>query len=95
MQQSDMTGEAAYNMKVLDSARRHGISDSDMLTVIANPYVIAELQEDPEKLLFLGFDTKTRAIEVITDTGSSGQVFVIHANLITPKYEKLLAEVLR
>ena len=82
-------------MIILESARKHGISDIDMLAVIADPYVIAEFEESPEKLLFLGFDSKARAIEVITDTGSSGQVFVIHADLITLSNEKLLEEVLK
>ena len=82
-------------MIILDSARKHGISDFDMLTVIADPYVIAELRDVPEKLLFLGFDSKARAIEVITDTGASGQIFIIHADLITPNNEKLLEEVLK
>jgi hypothetical protein len=80
-------------MIILDSARKHGISEHDMQVVIANPYVTAELRETPEKLLFLGFDTKARALEVITDTGASGQVFIIHADLITKKNEKLLEEV--
>jgi hypothetical protein len=66
-----------------------------MLSIIAEPYVIAELREDPEKLMFLGFDSKARAIEVITDTGVSGQIFVIHADLITPRNERLLKEVLQ
>ena len=82
-------------MIILDSARKHGISDVDMLAIIADPYVIAELRNEPEKLLFLGFDSKARAIEVITDTGKSGQVFVIHADFITKSNEKLLEEVLK
>jgi hypothetical protein len=45
-------------MIILNSARKHGISDIDMLAVIAEPYVIAELREAPEKLLFLGFDSR-------------------------------------
>ena len=81
-------------MIILDSARKHGISDFDMLAVVADPYIIAELRFEPEKLLFLGFDPKARAIEVITDTGENGQIFIIHANLITKENEKLLKEVL-
>ena len=80
---------------ILDSARRHGISDYDIMAVVAVPYVIAELRSEPEKLLFLGFDTKARAIEVITDTGENGQIFVIHADLITKGNEKLLEEVIK
>ena len=81
-------------MIILDSARKHGISDIDILSVVADPYVIAELRDEPEKLLFLGFDSIARAVEVITDTGTSGQVFIIHADLITRKYEELLEEVI-
>jgi len=81
-------------MIILDSARKHGIADIDMLAVVADPYVIAELRDEPEKLLFLGFDSNARAIEVITDTGASGQIFVIHADKITRENEKLLEEVL-
>ena len=81
-------------MIILDSARKHGISDIDMLSVVADPYVVAELRDVPEKLLFLGFDSNARAIEVITDTGASGQIFVIHADKITKENEKILEEVL-
>jgi hypothetical protein len=80
---------------ILDSARKHGISDIDMIEVIADPYVIAELRTDPEKLLFLGFDSNARAIEVITDTGTNGQVFIIHADLVTKNNERLLEDVLK
>ena len=82
-------------MIILDSARKHGISDIDMLSVIAEPYVVAELRSEPEKNLFLGFDSKANAIEVITDTGTDGELFVIHANKMTKQYEKLLEEVLK
>ena len=81
-------------MIILESARKHGIPDLDMLAVVAEPYVVAELREEPEKLLHLGFDSKARAIEVITDTGKNGEVFIIHADRITKEYEKLLEEVL-
>jgi len=87
--------ERGDSLIILDSARKHGISDFDMLSVVADPYVIAEIRSEPEKLLFLGFDSKVRAIEVITDTGESGQIYVIHANMITKENEKLLEEVLK
>ena len=66
-----------------------------MLIVIESPYVVLEMRSEPEKLLFLGFDSNARALEVITDTGADGQVFVIHADLITKQYEKILEEVLK
>jgi len=79
---------------ILDSARKHGISDDDISIVLEDPYVIKEMRSNPVKLMFLGFDSKVRAIEVITDTGTDGQVYVIHADLITKQNEKLLEEVL-
>ena len=81
-------------MIILDSARKHGISDYEMLKLIANPYVVYEFENDLGKLLYLGFDSKARAIEVITDIGKSGQEFVIHADYITKNYERILKEAL-
>ena len=82
-------------MIILDSARKHGISDDDMLKVICDPTVVYAIRPEPEKLLLLGFDSSARALEVITDTGADGQVYVIHADKITKQYEKLLEEVLK
>jgi len=65
-----------------------------MIDVIDDPYVIKEMRVDPVKMMFLGFDSKARAIEVITDTGADGQVYIIHADLVTKQNEKLLEEVL-
>ena len=80
---------------ILNSAHKHGISEIDMLSVIAEPYVVAELRAEPEKILFLGFDSNANAIEVITDTGIDGNIFIIHANKITKAYKKLLEEALK
>jgi len=80
---------------ILESARKHGISDVDMLVVVNTPYVTAEIRADPKKTLFLGFDSKARAIEVITDTGMDGQEYIIHADKITKQYMILLEETLR
>ena len=82
-------------MIILESARKHGISDNDIIEVVADPYVAIRLRSAPEKLLFLGFDSKARAIEVITDTGADGQVFAIHADKITKQYEKILEEAIK
>ena len=79
-------------MVILNSARKHGISEEDMLTVAANADVIVRLRDEPKKLLLLGFDTKGRALEVVTDTGDDGETFLIHANKITKSNEELLKE---
>ena len=82
-------------MIILDSARKHGISDNDMFKVINDPTVSYLINSETDKRLLLGFDLKARAIEVITDTAIDGQVVVIHADKITKQYEKLLGEVLK
>ena len=82
-------------MVILDSARKHGISDYDIMEVLDYPYIIREMRDNPVKMMFLGFDSKARAVEVVTDTGTDGQVYVIHADLITKKNGKLLEEVLK
>jgi hypothetical protein len=69
--------------------------DFDILALIADPLVIAELRETPEKLLFLGFDSKARAIEVVTDTGTNGEIYIIHADFTTKEHGKILGEALK
>ena len=58
-------------------------------------FLTININSETDKRLLLGFDARARAIEVITDTGSDGQVFVIHADKITKQYEKLIEEVLK
>ncbi|MCL2202700.1 MAG: hypothetical protein FWB88_01995 [Defluviitaleaceae bacterium] len=76
-------------MIILSSAKKHNISDEDMLAVVSDPHIVLQLMSEPEKLLFLGFDSKARALEVITDTGADGQIFIIHADKVTKQYQKL------
>ena len=71
---------------------KHGISDTDMLDVASDPYVSYRIRSDPLKLLLLGFDSSARAIEVITDTGADGQIFIIHASKVTKQNERLFKE---
>jgi len=60
----------------------------DILEVVSDPHTVLQLRTAPEKLLFLGFDSKARALEIITDTGADGQIFVIHADKVTKQYQK-------
>ena len=81
-------------MIILDSARKHGISDEDIILIVDEADVAVEIRTEPLKLLFLGFDSKARALEVITDTGEDGEVYAIHADKMTKQYEALLKETL-
>ena len=79
-------------MIVLDSARKHGISEREMRKVIRDAVVVVKLRDEPSKYLFLGFDSNARALEVITDTGYDGNNYIIHADKITKRNESLLKE---
>ena len=81
-------------MIILDLARKHGISDNDMIDVIEDSDVAVMIREEPLKTMFIGFDTKARALEVITDTGTDRQVYIIHADKLSKQYEVLLKEAL-
>ena len=82
-------------MIILDSARKHGISDIDILGIIYDPNVVVEIRPEPRKTLFLGFDNKARPIEVIVDTRADGQEHVIQADKMTKQYKSLLEETLK
>ena len=82
-------------MIILDSARKHGISDDDMLDVVEDPIAYYRLRTEPLKLLLLGFDSNARPIEIITDTDDDEQILLIHANKITKENMKLLEEALQ
>ena len=79
-------------MIVLDSARKHGISEREMRKVIRDAVVVVKLRDEPSKYLFLGFDSNARALEVITDTSHDGNNYIIHADKITKRNESLLKE---
>ena len=82
-------------MIILDSARKHGISDVDMLGIVYDPYIVMEIRPEPRKTLFLGFDNNARPIEVIIDTGTDGQEYIIHADKMTKQYRALLEETIK
>jgi hypothetical protein len=78
-------------MRRTDSAFKHGIDVSDMEYVVEFPFVVVPLREEPEKLLYIGLDTKLRPLEVITDTsGEDGKPVIIHADKLTKVNEKYL-----
>ncbi|MHA7175887.1 hypothetical protein ACX80D_04475 [Arthrobacter sp. Sr24] len=66
-------------MMVRGSAHRHGINDEDGVEAASWPLVEVPLDdEDPRRFLRLGFDTRSRLLELI------------HAMKCRPKYLSLL-----
>jgi hypothetical protein len=80
-------------LKIIDSARKHGISDEDILYVIFHAIEVIQINDEPEKLLYIGFDRSLRVLEVITVLKVNGEELVIHAMKATQKIIDILQEI--
>jgi hypothetical protein len=72
------------------SARRHGISDEDMLHAVANPLAVEDLGEDPDRWLVIGPDRAANLLEIVVLVTREGVEMIIHAMPLRPIYQKLL-----
>ena len=80
-------------LKIIDSARKHGISDEDILYVISHALEVIVIDDEPEKILYIGFDRSLRILEVITVLKVNGEEIVIHAMKATQKVIDVLREI--
>ena len=69
---------------IIESARRHGIADDDILHAYRNPIRWIDLHED-EITMFVGPDHSGRLLEIGVADGD-GIEFVIHAMPARDKY---------
>jgi hypothetical protein len=76
-------------VEIHKSARRHGVVDEDIRHVVEHAVVDLELDAEPRRVLYLGFDRKARPLEVIVLWGSKGEI-AIHAMPIRRKYLPLM-----
>jgi len=72
------------------SAFRHGISREYALCAYANYLSELLLWDEPQKVMYFGFDTKGRALEVGAVIELDGRVAVIHAMKLRKQYERYL-----
>jgi hypothetical protein len=80
------------NLKIIDSARKHHISDADIMYVVEHAIEVIQLEDEPEKLLYIGFDRSLRVLEVVTVVKINGEEVVIHAMKATQKVIDLLRQ---
>lgn len=75
-------------VRIIDSANRHGVPREDITRAWA--YFVTEFveQEDPVKVIRLGFDTVGRLLEVGAVVNHTGEVIIIHAMTAKPKYTR-------
>lgn len=77
-------------MRVNESARRHGISDADMLH--ATRMVIATIAEQDEgRTLFIGLSSTGALLEIVVkDAGDEAEPEIIHAMLLRRSFYRYL-----
>ena len=68
---------------ILDSARRHGVIDDDMLHAYRNPIRVFELDD---LVMLVGADESARLLEVGVAT-AEGIDFIVHAMPARPKFQ--------
>jgi hypothetical protein len=77
-------------MIIIESARKHGISDQDIEYVYKLPLNSIVSQEKPIIVMLFGFDTIGRGLEIAYVTNDAGEDIVIHAMKIRPGYKRYL-----
>lgn len=80
-------------MEFAGSARKHGITDADALHAITN--AVVTVQQDADRVLFLGPDSTGRLLEVgVLFASEDADPTVIHADVMRPKFRRYLCEVM-
>ncbi|CAB5056385.1 MAG: hypothetical protein F2930_07675 [Actinobacteria bacterium] len=67
---------------ILESARKHGIANEDMIHAYHHPIRVFQLDD---LTMLIGPDRSTRLLEIGLSTGE-GVEFIVHAMLARPKY---------
>jgi len=77
-------------MITLESALKHGISESEIIYVFNNAVSSITLEEFPIKIMLFGFDTIGRAIEIGYIVNDNGEEIIIHAMKLRKNYQQYL-----
>jgi hypothetical protein len=72
------------------SARRHGITDDDILHAIEHSLLVEDLGEDPNRWLVIGPDRAANLLEIVVLVTAEGDELIIHAMPLRAIYRKLL-----
>lgn len=70
---------------ILDSARKHGILDADMLHAYRHPIRVFE---HDELTMLIGGDLSGRPLEIGVATSEDGIEFIIHAMPARPRFTR-------
>ncbi len=73
-------------MEFTDSARKHGISEEDILHAIRHPLAYcAQIYDGERRMLILGPDSSGRVLEIVVVPAREPER-VIHADVLRPKF---------
>jgi hypothetical protein len=72
------------------SARRHGITDDDILHALEHSLLVEDLGEDPDRWLVIGPDRAANLLEIVVLVTAEGDELIIHAMPLRAIYRKLL-----
>lgn len=75
-------------MEVREGARKHGISDEDMLHAVRHAVRSRELEENTT--LLIGADTAGRLLEVVVADIDTDRARIIHAMALRPSFYRFL-----
>jgi len=77
-------------VEIHSSARRHGITNHDILHAIDHSVVVDDLGEDPDRWLVIGPDRAANLLEIVVLVTAEGDELIIHAMPLRAIYRKLL-----
>ena len=77
-------------MIIIESARKHGISNTDITYVFENAVNSIIIEELPLKVMLFGFDTSGRALEIGYFVNDDGVEVIMHAMKLRKNYQKYL-----
>ena len=77
-------------MDIYESARKHGVSDDDILHAI--DFALMAAEQDDGKVLYLGPEKSGNLLEVVTVRRDEASEIEIHAMKMRRMYEPLLRE---
>ena len=77
-------------MEIHRLARRHGITDDDILHAIEHSLLVEDLGEDPDRWLVIGPDRAANLLEIVVLVTAEGDELIIHAMPLRAIYRKLL-----
>ncbi len=81
-------------MRIHRSALKHGVDPADSLHAALDPIYGSPLddEDDPRRILLLGFDRGGRLLELVVLRFDSGNELLIHAMKARPQYRALVSD---